>query len=64
MEQLLINKKETSGCLKISPRSVDYLIVQGVLNPVRIGRRVLLKSKEVRRIAERGFHGRLNTKSA
>ena len=62
MEELLLTKREGAASLKISVRSVDYLLAKGVIKPVRMGRRVLLKKLEVLRLAQRGFCGRLNEK--
>jgi hypothetical protein len=62
MERLLYTKKQAGGVWNISPRSVDYLIENNVIVPVRFGKKVLIKAKDVERLAQKGFHGKLNQK--
>jgi hypothetical protein len=62
VDQLLCTKKEGYSSLRISPRSLDYLIESGAIKPIRFGRRVLLKKVDIQKLAQRGFHGRLNQK--
>jgi hypothetical protein len=62
MEKLLYTKKEAGGAWNVCPRSVDYLIENGVIKPVRFGKKVLIKASDVARIAQKGFSGKLNQK--
>ncbi len=60
LQRLLYTKKETCGSLGISARSLDYLIQQNVIAPIRFGRRVMVKVSDVQKLAQKGFRGRLN----
>lgn len=62
MERLLFTKKEAGGVWNISSRSVDYLIENNVIEPVRFGKKVLIRKRDVEKLAQRGFTGRMNQK--
>lgn len=51
MENLLVTRQEAAGALRICLRTVDLMISRGDLRVRRIGRRVLIPSTEVRRLA-------------
>lgn len=54
MEKLLWSVKEAALVLGLSPYTVRAFIRRGRLNPVRLGRRVLLESAELSRLIARG----------
>ncbi len=57
MDRILVNKQETRYLLGgISARNVDYLIKSGQLKPVRIGRRVFLRYRDVLAFARADDH--------
>jgi excisionase family DNA binding protein len=51
-EQLLWNVKEAGAALGLSPWTIRRYISEGKLQPVRIGRRVLVEPAECRRLVE------------
>jgi excisionase family DNA binding protein len=57
---LAYSKKEAAAATSLSARSIDYLIEKGQLRAVKVGRRVLIPSRELERLVEkgtnRGFH--------
>jgi excisionase family DNA binding protein len=63
MERLLYTKKEAGNVWNISQRSVDYLIENEVIKPIRFGKKVLIRKQDVEKLAQRGFTGRINQKS-
>ena len=50
----LFDVNEAATLLSISPYTVRFLIRQGKLSPVRIGRRVLVQECELERFIEDG----------
>ena len=51
---LAYSKKEAAAATSLSVRGIDYLIEKGQLRAVKIGRRVLIPSKELERLIEKG----------
>lgn len=51
---LAYSKKEAAAATSLSVRGIDYLIEKGQLRAVKIGRRVLIPSKELERLVEKG----------
>jgi excisionase family DNA binding protein len=51
---LAYSKKEAATATSLSVRGIDYLIEKGHLRAVKIGRRVLIPSKELERLVEKG----------
>ena len=51
---LAYSKKEAAAATSLSVRSIDYLIEKGQLRAVKVGRRVLIPSKELERLVEKG----------
>ncbi len=49
---LLMNRKRSAAMLSISVRGLDYLIADGSIRARRLGGRVLVPTKELRRFAE------------
>ena len=62
---LAYSKKEAAAATSLSVRGIDYLIEKGQLRAVKIGRRVLIPSKELERLVDKGSaracHGDQNT---
>ena len=56
MEQLY-DIPTAAGLLGISPWTLRSYIARNLVNPVRIGRRVLLDEEELKRIVENGKAG-------
>ncbi len=60
MEEEVINKllayskKQAAAATSLSVRGIDYLIEKGQLRAVKIGRRVLIPSRELERLIEKG----------
>ena len=52
--QLAYSKKEAAAATSISLRGIDYLIEKGELKTVRVGRRVIIPSRELERLASKG----------
>ena len=51
---LAYSKKEAAAATSLSVRGIDYLIEKGQLRAVKIGRRVLIPSRELERLIEEG----------
>ncbi|HVN79141.1 MAG TPA: helix-turn-helix domain-containing protein [Terriglobia bacterium] len=51
---LAYSKKEAAAATSLSVRGIDYLIEKGQLRAVKIGRRVLIPSRELERLIEKG----------
>jgi len=51
---LAYSKREASAATSLSVRSLDYLIEKGQLRAVKVGRRVLIPSRELERLIEKG----------
>lgn len=52
IDPILVDKRETKRVLGgISLRSIDYLVECGLLKPVRIGRRVFFKYRDLQAFA-------------
>jgi excisionase family DNA binding protein len=52
-EPLAFNRRETADVLRVSLRTVDYLLAQGDLRGRRIGRRVVIPKTEIDRLLRR-----------
>lgn len=50
-DKLLLSRQEAAVLLSISQRSLDYLIANKILSVRRIGSRVLIPTKDLRRFA-------------
>jgi excisionase family DNA binding protein len=46
-ERLAFNRPEAADALRVSLRTVDYLLAQGTLRGRRIGRRVVIPKTEI-----------------
>ncbi len=46
-ERLAFNRREAAEALRLSLRTVDYLLAQGALRGRRIGRRVVIPKAEI-----------------
>jgi excisionase family DNA binding protein len=55
---LAYSKKEAAAATSLSVRGIDYLIEKGQLRAVKIGRRVLIPSKELEKLVENGPNAR------
>lgn len=55
---LAYSKKEAAAATSLSVRGIDYLIEKGQLRAVKIGRRVLIPSKELEKLVEKGPNAR------
>ena len=51
---LAYSKKEAAAATSLSVRSIDYLIEKGQLRAVKVGGRVLIPSRELERLIEKG----------
>jgi len=51
---LAYSKKQAAAATSLSVRGIDYLIEKGQLRAVKIGRRVLIPSRELERLIEKG----------
>ena len=51
---LAYSKKEAAAATSLSVRGIDYLIEKGQLRAVKVGRRVLIPSRELERLIEKG----------
>ena len=51
MSEIFMTREETAKALRLSLRTVDSLIMRGEIGVRRIGRRVLIPTKEVKRFA-------------
>jgi excisionase family DNA binding protein len=56
---LLLNRKAVSKLLSLSERSVDFLLADGRLTPVKFGNRVLVSRAQVESLAVTGIEGRI-----
>jgi len=52
-EKLLIDRKTAAGLLSLGLRSLDTLLASGTLPSIRVGRRRLIKRRDLQRFAER-----------
>ena len=52
-EQLAFKRSEAGDALRVSLRTVDYLLAQGTLRGRRIGRRVVIPKSEIDRLLRR-----------
>jgi excisionase family DNA binding protein len=50
-DKLLVSRREAAAMLSISERAVDYLIANKLLTTKRIGSRVLIPTRDLRRFA-------------
>ena len=51
---LAYSKREAAAATSLSVRSLDYLIEKGQLRAVKVGRRVLIPSRELERLIDKG----------
>jgi excisionase family DNA binding protein len=58
-EKLLVSRREAAAWLSISQRAIDYLIANNSLPTKRIGSRVLIPTRELRRFAGQDHPRRL-----
>jgi excisionase family DNA binding protein len=58
-DKLLLSRREAAARLSISPRSLDYLISDGVIPVRRIGSRVLIPYEHLLFFASRDYRKRL-----
>jgi hypothetical protein len=58
-DKLLVSRREAAGMLSISERAVDYLIARKLLTTKRIGSRVLIPTRDLRRFARADHPRRL-----
>jgi len=49
-ETLAFNRREAADALRVSLRTLDYLLAQGKLHGRRIGRRVIIPKAEVEKL--------------
>jgi excisionase family DNA binding protein len=52
-EALAFNRREAADVLRVSLRTVDYLLAQGNLRGRRIGRRIVIPKTEIDRLLRR-----------
>ena len=52
--KLAYSKKEAAVATSMSVRSIDYLIANGRLNAVKIGRRVVIPARDLERLIYNG----------
>ena len=52
-EQIAFSRREAADALRVSLRTLDYLLVQGKLHGRRIGRRVVIPRSEVEKLLRR-----------
>jgi excisionase family DNA binding protein len=52
-EPLAFNRREAADVLRVSLRTVDYLLAQGNLRGRRIGRRIVIPKTEIDRLLRR-----------
>ncbi len=55
VETIAFNRRETADALRVSLRTVDYLLAQGKLRGTRIGRRVVIPRTEVEDLLRQGL---------
>lgn len=55
VEAIAFNRRETADALRVSLRTVDYLLAQGKLRGTRIGRRVVIPRTEVEDLLRQGL---------
>jgi excisionase family DNA binding protein len=58
-DKLLVSRREAAARLSISQRAIDYLIANKTLTTKRIGSRVLIPTKDLRRFARADHPERL-----
>ena len=56
---LLLNRKACAALLGLSTRSIDLLLADDRLTPVRMGHRVLVARKQIEELATTGVWGRI-----
>jgi hypothetical protein len=54
---LLVNRKAASTLLSLSVRSIDLLLADGRLTPIKFGNRVLVNREQVIKLARTGITG-------
>jgi excisionase family DNA binding protein len=59
---LLYTRGEAAEQLRVTTRTVDDLIRSGKLPAVKFGRRVLVRSDDLRELAKTGHNGRISRK--
>jgi excisionase family DNA binding protein len=52
-EQMAFKRSEAAEALRVSLRTVDYLLAQGTLRGRRIGRRIVIPKAEIDRLLRR-----------
>ncbi len=60
--KLAYSKKEAAVATSLSLRTIQYLITQGVLRVHKIGKRVIIPSRELVRLVERGVPVKVDAK--
>jgi len=50
MEALAFNRREAADALRVSLRTLDYLLAQGKLRGRRIGRRIVIPRAELEKL--------------
>jgi excisionase family DNA binding protein len=55
-KKLLLSKRAAAELLSLCARTVDYLVDEGELPVVRVGRRVLFRVRDLEVFAHRGSH--------
>ena len=60
--KLAYSKKEAAAATSLSLRTIQYLITQGVLRVHKIGKRVIIPSRELVRLVERGVPMKVDAK--
>jgi len=53
-ETLAFNRREAADALRVSLRTLDYLLAEGKLQGSRIGRRIVIPRAEVERLLLQG----------
>jgi hypothetical protein len=61
-ERLLYSRQSAAVALDLCPRSIDWLIEEGKLHVIRIGRRVLVTAESLKHFAS-SDHARIRPKS-
>jgi excisionase family DNA binding protein len=62
-DKLLVSRREAATQLSISQRALDYLIANRTLSTKRIGTRVLIPTRDLRRFARADHPERLATRA-
>ncbi len=53
-EQIAFNRREAADALRVSLRTLDYLLAQGKVRSARIGRRVVIPRAEIEELLRQG----------